>query len=51
MDCLASTNTPTVPQLRSLGEHEREELLMQLAEPLQFLHSLDFVHVFEYYYR
>jgi hypothetical protein len=24
---------------------------MQLAEPLQFLHSLDFVHIFEHYYR
>ncbi len=34
-----------------LAEHQREQLLLQLAEPLQFLHSLDLIHVFEHYYR
>lgn len=35
----------------SLREHQREALLLQLAEPLQFLHTLDLMHIFEYYYR
>ena len=38
-------------KFRSLGEHQREALLLQLAEPLQFLHCLDLVHILEFYYK
>ena len=38
-------------RFKSFGEHEREALLSQLAEPLQFLHCLDLAHVLEFYYR
>lgn len=34
-----------------IGEHQREAMLLHLAEPLQFLHNLDISHVFEHYYR
>ena len=36
---------------QQLSESRREEMLLHLAEPLQFLHCLDLAHVFEYYYR
>ena len=38
-------------RVKALEEHQREALLKQLTEPLQFLHSLDLIHIFEYYYR
>ena len=38
-------------QFQSVGENQRETMLMHFAEPLQFIHNLDIAHVFEHYYR
>lgn len=38
-------------RFQSVGEHQRETMLMHFAEPLQFIHNLDIAHVFEHYYR
>ena len=35
----------------NISESKREALLLRLAEPLQFMHSLDLAHIFEHYYR
>ena len=39
------------PRFRNISEHQREVMLLKLAEPLQFLHGLDIAYVFEHYYR
>ena len=38
-------------RFQHIGEHQREAMLLNFAEPLQFLHNLDLAHVFEHYYR
>ena len=38
-------------RLLLLSESVKEKILLQLSEPLQFLHNLDIAHVFEHFYR
>ena len=48
MDCVSKESHRFHPHI---SESKREVLLLRLAEPLQFMHSLDLAHVFEHYYR
>ena len=48
MDCVSKESHRLHLNIR---ESKREALLLRLAEPLQFMHSLDLAHIFEHYYR
>jgi len=51
IDSLLNINGPDHHLLSATMETDREAILSQLAEPLQFIHNLDLSHVFEHYYR
>ncbi|CAI8007075.1 Cullin-9, partial [Geodia barretti] len=51
IDSLMNTACRDAARFQSVGEHQREAMLMHFAEPLQFIHNLDIAHVFEHYYR
>ena len=51
IDSLMNTACRDATRFQSVGENQRETMLMHFAEPLQFIHNLDIAHVFEHYYR
>lgn len=51
VDLMMDPLSKQASMFRTFGEHRKEALLSQLAEPLQFLHTLDLVHILEFYYR